>query len=225
MIFAKAKGRRADIYVYESIGEGWSGGITAKAFADVMKTCAGCDALDIYINSPGGSVFDGISIFNQISRFSGEKIVHIDGIAASIASVIAMAGDEIRIADNAMMMIHDPFGFAGGTAEEMRKYADSLDKVRDTILDTYVARTKGDRDDIKKKMADETWMDATEAMAAGFVTHVVGTGEAAKASAELLAKFRKTPSALLAQRRDDKETRGLLARMDMRVRRASPAKT
>ena len=108
--FAKTRKGRGEIYIYEDIGEGWFGGLTAKAFSDTMREIGDVSALDIYINSPGGSVFDGVAIYNQIKRFNGEKIIHIDGIAASIASVIAMAGDEIRIASNGMMMIHDPWG-------------------------------------------------------------------------------------------------------------------
>lgn len=224
--FAKTKGKRAEIYVYESIGEGWSGGITAKAFAAVMADASKADALDVYINSPGGSVFDGVAIYNQLARFAGEKIVHIDGIAASIATVIAMAGTEIRIADNAMFMIHDPFGFAGGTSEQMRKYADSLDKVRDTILDTYVARTGGDRDKIQKMMADETWMSADEAVAEGFATKKTDTGPAALATANILAQFRNTPPGLRAAvPRASLDVRERLAKMDMRIGRACPTKT
>lgn len=198
MFFAKAKGKRADVYLYESIGEGWFGGITAKSFADSLKEIGKVDALDIYINSPGGSVFDGIAIYNQIKRFAGEKIVHVDGVAASIASVIAMAGDEIRIADNGMVMIHDPYGMSVGTADELRKYADSLDKVRDTILDTYVSKTAGDRKQIGQWMADETWMNADEAIERGFAT-LKTEGKKVKAEFPMLARFKNTPQALMQQ--------------------------
>ena len=224
MFFAKSKGKRGEIYVYEAIGEGWFGGITAKSFSDTVKSLGKVDALDIYINSPGGSVFDGIAIFNQIKRFDGEKIVHIDGIAASIASVIAMAGDEIHVADNGMMMIHDPWGFAVGTSAEMRKYADSLDKVRDVILDTYVSKTGGDRKEISEWMASETWMNADECMEHGFCTKKVEEKQTNAAFA-MLAKFKNTPEPL---RRPSVESRSLLARMGVRTaqmnRGASPAK-
>lgn len=224
MFFAKSKGKRGEIYVYEAIGEGWFGGITAKSFADTVKSLGKVDALDIYINSPGGSVFDGIAIFNQIKRFDGEKVVHIDGIAASIASVIAMAGDEIHVADNGMLMIHDPWGFAVGTSEEMRKYADSLDKVRDVILDTYVAKTGGDRKEISEWMAAETWMNADECMERGFCTKKVEEKQT-NAHFSMLAKFKNTPEPL---RRHGVESRSLLARMGVRTaqmnRGPAPAK-
>jgi len=225
MFFAKGKNKRGEIYVYEAIGEGWYGGITAKSFSEAMQALGDIDALDIYINSPGGSVFDGIAIFNQIKRFDGEVIVYIDGIAASIASVIAMAGTEIRIADNGMMMIHDPWSMAFGTADDMRKMADSLDKVRDTILDTYVTRTGGDRKEISDLMAAETWMNASDAVEKGFATSKVeekklNTAEASVST--LLNKFKNTPEPL---KRAANATRSLLARMDMRaemLRRKTP---
>lgn len=223
--FAKTKGKRGEIFIYESIGDGWFGGITAKSFSDTLRDIGKVDGLDIFINSPGGNVFDGIAIFNQIRRFSGEKIVHIDGIAASIASVIAMAGDEIRIADNGMMMIHDPWGLAIGTAEEMRKSADSLDKVRSTLLDTYVAATEGNRDKISDWMHEETWMNADECIERGFANTKTEEKKVENAAFPLLAKFKNTPDVL---KRSSLESRGLLARMDMRTRSlnrgASPAK-
>lgn len=214
--FAKASGKRGEIYLYESIGEGWFGGITAKGFCDMMKELGKVSALDIYINSPGGSVFDGIAIYNQIKRFDGEKVVHVDGIAASIASIIAMAGDEIRIADNGMFMIHDPWGMAVGTADEMRKNADSLDQVRDVLLETYVAKTGGKREQISDWMSSETWMNADESIERGFATKKVD-GKNVKAEFSMLGKFKNTPEPL---RKQGAGARALLARMDMRSKGA-----
>jgi ATP-dependent Clp protease protease subunit len=216
MFFAKANGKRGEIYIYEAIGEGWYGGITAKSFSDSLKDLGKVDALDIYVNSPGGSVFDGIAIYNQIARFGGEKVIHIDGIAASIASVICMAGSEIRIADNGMMMIHDPWSVAFGTAEEMRKMADSLDKVRETILGTYVSRTEGDREKISDLMTAETWLSADEAVAQGFADKKTEakTLKAEQAVNTMLAKFKNTPERLREQAGSAKS---ILARVNMRA--------
>jgi ATP-dependent Clp protease protease subunit len=221
MFFAKANGKRGEIYIYESIGEGWYGGITAKSFSESMKELGNVTALDIYINSPGGSVFDGIAIFNQIRRFNGERIVHIDGIAASIASVIAMAGDEIRIAGNGMMMIHDPWSMAFGTADEMRKMADSLDKVRDTILDTYTAKTGGKRDEISDLMTAETWLSADEAVEKGFATSKTEE-KSLKAEFTMLDKFQNTPEPL---KRQANSAQSMIARVNLRaeiLRRKTP---
>lgn len=222
--FAKSNGKRGEIYIYEEIGAGWYGGITAKSFAETMKDLGKVSALDIYINSPGGSVFDGISIYNQIKRFDGEKATHVDGIAASISSVIAMAGDPGKrfIADNGMLMIHDPWSIAFGTAADMRKMADSLDKVRETILDTYVRATDGDHATISDMMAAETWLSADEAVEKGFAS--AKTEElAVKAEFAMLAKFQNTPAQV---RKAASTTNALLARMDkrtMQLRRVSPA--
>lgn len=214
---AKAKGKRGEIYVYEAIGEGWYGGITATAFAAALAELKDVSALDIYINSPGGSVFDGVAIYNQIRRWSGgERIVHIDGIAASIASVIAMAGDEIRIAANAQIMIHEPWGMAVGTAADLRKTAEALDGTHVSILDTYVARTGGNRKDIDKLMRAETWMLADEAVERGFATSKVEEKQAEMepAAMAVLEKFRNTPSAL---RTGQVAAAAKAARMSVRV--------
>lgn len=221
MFFAKKAGKRGEIYIYEDIGEGWFGGITAKAFSDSIKDLGDVSALDIYINSPGGSVFDGIAIYNQIKRFSGEKIVHVDGIAASIASVIAMAGDEVRIAANGMIMIHDPWGMSVGTAGEMRKYADSLDKVRETLLSTYVAKTGRAEKEISDWMAAETWMNAEESVKFGFATKTTEE-KAIKAEFTMLSKFQNVPEQLKKQ---SVTSNALIARMEMRSKQLLGAST
>lgn len=212
--FAKAAAKnRGEVYLYDEIGQTWDGGITAKSFADMLKSLGNVKALDIYVNSPGGSVFEGLAIYNQIKRYSGEKVVHIDGIAASIASVIAMAGDEIRIAANGTVMIHDPWGVALGTADEMRKTADSLDKVRDTLLSTYIARTGGKSADISGWMAAETWMNADECVQRGFATSKTEEKQFS-ASFTMLAKFKNVPEQL---KRQASKTQLMRARMDMRT--------
>lgn len=213
MFFAKVTDKRGQIYIYEEIGQGWFGGITAKSFSETLKELGNVNALDIYINSPGGSVFDGIAIYNQIKRFTGEKVIHIDGIAASIASVIAMAGDKIKIASNGMFMIHDPWTMAAGTADDMRKMADSLDKVRETILTTYAAKTGRSLKEIGDWMTAETWMDAKESVEYGFATEI-GDEKPMKAEFAMLAKFKNAPEQL---RQQATASRVLLARMDKRA--------
>ncbi|MGV1017424.1 MAG: head maturation protease, ClpP-related [Fluviibacter phosphoraccumulans] len=194
MFFAKAKGKRGEIYVYDPIGQSWDGnGITANSFRDTLKELGNVDALDIYINSPGGSVFEGLAIFNQIVRHgASEKIVHVDGIAASIASIIAMSGTEIRMAENAMMMIHNPWGMAIGGAADMRKQADALDKIRDTLLTTYVSRTKGKSKEIGDWMDEETWMTAKESYDRGFADKITDS-KTVKAEFAMLKNFAKVP--------------------------------
>lgn len=194
--FKAASADAADLYLYESIGAGWDEGITAKQFSTDLKALGQIKTLNIYINSPGGSVFDGVGIFNVLKRHRAEKIVTIDGIAASIASVIAMAGDEIRIATNGMFMVHDPWAMAIGSAADMRKMADSLDKVRDAILTTYEDRTTTDRETLQQWMADETWMSAQEAVDAGFADSIVEEVAIAALAKHDLSTFRHVPEPL-----------------------------
>lgn len=165
------KGKTAEIYIYEEIGAGWFGGISAKSFLDEMKSVKDAEQLNIYINSAGGDVFDGLTIYNQIKRHPGKKHVEIDGIAASIASVIAMAADpgELHMAENAMMMIHNPWGMVMGYADEMRSYAETLDKVRESILSTYATREGVDQGAVSDLMDAETWLNAAEAAELGLV--------------------------------------------------------
>lgn len=192
-----ARNNAAEIFIYDVIGDPWDG-TTAKQFAKDLKALGAVSELRVFINSPGGSVFDGHAIYNQLARHKARKLVNIDGIAASIASVVAMAGDEISIAANGMMMIHDPWTLGFGNAEDFRKLADTLDKIGGTILDTYVARTGTDADRIAAMMREETWLDARDAVDLGFADSI---GEevpiAAKARGFDFSDYRHAPSGLV----------------------------
>lgn len=115
----------AEVAIYDAIG---AFGLSAKAFTDELKRFAAAKTLQVRINSPGGDVFEGLAIHNALARHPARKVVTIDGIAASIASVVAMAGDEIVMPENAMLMLHNPSGAVIGGAREMRQMADALDK-------------------------------------------------------------------------------------------------
>lgn len=170
---AKKGDSAADIFLYDIIGDSWDG-TTAKQFAKDLKALGDIQTLNIYINSDGGSVVDGTAIYNQLRRHRARKVVTVDGLAASIASVIAMVGDEIRMPKNSRMMIHDAWAAAiiMGTAADFRdtgnKIADILETSTRTILNTYVDRTGTSAEKIRKMMADETWLTAEEAVALGF---------------------------------------------------------
>jgi ATP-dependent Clp protease protease subunit len=163
----------AEILVYDEIGF-W--GIQA---ADFKRALAQVDAktLHVRINSPGGSVFDGIAIYNALREHSAHVITHVDSLAASIASVIALAGDEVKIANNAYLMIHDPWTITIGNADDLRKDAGLLDKFSQTILDVYTAKSSEKPEALKKLMHDETWLTADEALELGLVDEVVDTSE------------------------------------------------
>jgi ATP-dependent protease ClpP protease subunit len=172
-VLAKAN-RAAEVLVYDPIGEDWYGnGVTAKKFRDELKALGDVDEITVRINSPGGEVFDGFAIYNELRAHKARKVVHVDGLAASIASVIAMAGDEIVMGLGSMMMIHDPWTIAMGNATGFREQADILDKVKVGLVDAYAAFNKAkERSEIESLMSSDTWMTAEETIAAGFATRM-----------------------------------------------------
>lgn len=190
----KAADKSADVYIYDEIGSGFFGGVSAKQFVEDLKGIGKVDTINVFINSPGGDVFDGVTIYNALKRNSAEIAVHIDGLAASIASIIAMAGDSITIADNGMMMIHQPWTFAMGNAAEMRKQADVLDQVAGTLISTYVSRTGADEAKVKALMDAETWFNADDAVKEGFADK---KSDPVKMAAHFdLSRFKNAPKKL-----------------------------
>lgn len=193
---AVASGARGSLYIYDEIGM-W--GITAASVVSALAQLSkdGVKALDIYINSPGGDVFDGMAIYTALRRFPGEKVVHVDGVAASMASVVAMAGDKIITSSGALWMIHEAWGMVAGSADELRARAALLETLSASMLDTYQRRTKQSSSDLSKWMAAETWMTAAEAMARGFTDTVDAPPAASAVLASkdfpVLAKFRAVP--------------------------------
>jgi ATP-dependent Clp endopeptidase proteolytic subunit ClpP len=157
-----------EVSIYDEIG---FGGVTAKQFSADLKKLKG-QHIDLRINSVGGSVIEGAAIFNALKRHKGGLTVHIDGLAASMASVIAMAGEETRIAENALLMIHNPWSMTMGDAADLRKEADVLDKLKATLVNAYVRKTGQPRAAIEQMMDDEKWMDAQEALELGFVDEI-----------------------------------------------------
>lgn len=192
---------RAEIRIDGEIGGGWftEDPVTAKQFAKDLKALGKPKALDIYINSPGGSIFDGSAIYNQLKRHTATKTVYVEGLAASIASMIAMAGDEVVIPENAFLMIHRANGFVQGDAGDMRQMADVLEKLESGIVTAYVAKTGRDAAEINEWMADETWLTGPEAVALGFADR---TTDAIPATACLtptaLTHFKAPPAPIAA---------------------------
>lgn len=166
----------AEIWIYADIGESWWGEtVTAK---DLVKELAELDVdeLTVRINSYGGSVTDGLAIYNALKRHRATVTVAIDGIAASIASLIAMAGDTVQMADNAQLMIHAPWGGAYGNAAQMREYADLLDRWAQAMAGSYAAKTGKDRDEVLTSWLQgdqDHWFSAEEALAEGLVDEIV----------------------------------------------------
>lgn len=190
----KAKGGgTAEVLVYDEIGA-W--GVSAKQFARDLKDLGKISQIDLRINSPGGSVFDGNAIFNQLKQHPANVTVYIDGLAASMASVIAMAGDRIVMPENALMMIHNPWTVAIGDAEELRKNADLLDKIKDTLIGAY-GRSMMTDEEIVEMMDAETWLTGEEAVEMGFADELEQeVALAACAKFDFLNKFQKTPEVI-----------------------------
>lgn len=160
----------AEILLYDIIG-GYDDDCvrqSAKIFIDKLKALGSVREISLRINSAGGDVFEAQAIYSYLKTHKAHKTVRIDGLAASAASLVAMAGDEIIMPDNALMMIHNPATVAWGEAAEMRKAAELLDKVRDTLAAVYVAKTGLEYEKIISMMDEETWMTADKALELGF---------------------------------------------------------
>lgn len=175
-IRAKAEERTAEVLIYGDIGESWWGeSVTAKQFVQELDALD-VDTLTLRINSPGGSVTEGIAIHNAIRRHkAANKIVVIDGVAASIASLIAMAGDTVQMSDNAAFMVHAPWGFAMGNSAELREYADLLDFWAEAMSASYARKTGKSKADMLALLTDgkDHWYTAAEAQESGFVDEVI----------------------------------------------------
>jgi ATP-dependent protease ClpP protease subunit len=187
----------AEILIYDEIGSSlFSEGVSAKSFVEELRSVGPVREIVLGINSPGGDVFDAHAIYNALRNHSAKVSVRIDGIAASAASVVAMAGDHISMPQNAMMMIHDPVTIAAGTEEDFLSMASALAKAKTGIRAAY-GRTGLADDKLKSMMAAETWMLADEAVDLGFADEVVGAVQLA-ASATALARYKNVPAALFA---------------------------
>jgi ATP-dependent protease ClpP protease subunit len=175
------KADSAQVHIYAEIGA-W--GITADAMCKELSALD-AKAIDVRINSPGGDVFDGIAIHNALASHPATINVHVDGVAASIASVIAMAGDKVTMARGSQMMIHEGHTVAVGAAADMRKQADLLDTVSDTIARFYAERAGGTVGDWRNRMRCETWYSAEEAVQAGLADEVAVPSRTIKATWDL----------------------------------------
>jgi len=151
--------------------------------------------LMVRINSPGGDVFDGTAIFNALANHPAKVTTRVEGLAASMASVLAMAGKEVQAYSNAWMMIHEPWVVAMGNHYDLREIADLLERVGGNLLDIYIGKTKSGKKEMKQMMADETWMTAKEAEEKGFVDTVLTSGKSAKAQFDL-SMFAKVPEGI-----------------------------
>lgn len=178
---ASEEADNAELLIFGPIGD-WEdmGDVSAKGFAAALKALPmSVKRLDIHINSPGGSLFEGSAIYSRLADHKSTKNVYIDGIAASAATIVAMVGHRIFIRANATMMIHMPSGVVMGNADDMRKIASALDTVTESMINVYEKRTGNTRDDIRAMLTAETWMSPEQAVELGFADEVRGVVKAA----------------------------------------------
>lgn len=185
-----------EILIYDQIGKDWwdDSGVGAKAFADELKKIAADREIVVGINSPGGSVWDGLAIYHQLQARKAKVTTRVDGVAISAASFIAMAGRELRMPKNTLMMIHEPAALAAGDAEEMRKAAEALDRHGEVIAGIYADKTGKPAKDMRALMREETWFTGQEAKDAKLCDTV--TDEVTLAANFDFSKFRRVPKNL-----------------------------
>jgi ATP-dependent Clp protease protease subunit len=181
-----------ELLVYEDIGENWwdGGGVTAKTVRQQIDQAGTFTRIAVRINSPGGDAFEGIAIHNVLRAQKMPVDVFVDGIAASAASIIAMAGDNITMGSNAMMMIHNAWSFCSGDAGDMRKMADTLDKVSASVAQTYIDRAKLSAADVKEMMDAESWLGAQECLDKGLCTAIAQNDENDDAAMAMAGSFK-----------------------------------
>lgn len=200
----------AELLIYGDIGDiRWFGedyyDVSAKSIAEELKALGELSEISVRINSPGGSVFSAQAIYSLLKSHSARVTVHVDGMAASAASLVAMAGDEIVMPDNAMMMIHSPMSYASGNPSELRKQAEILEKVQDSMMAAY-SRSGQSVEDIKAMLEAETWMTAPEAVALGFADRTDEPLDIAASIAPLdldPSRFKHPPVAFMAKAKED----------------------
>ena len=158
-------GETADIYIFDEIG---TYGVTAQDFISEIKGLKDMP-INLRINSLGGDVFDGMAMYNVIKRREAKTTVYIEGIAASIATIIALGADEVIMAENSLFMIHNAWGGTSGEAKDMRKTAETLDKITSELTDIYVKKTGLSYDTLAQMMDEESWLNAEEAFRLGFI--------------------------------------------------------
>lgn len=171
----KAKGKKnAELVLYGTIGDTfWEEGITGKSVVNALNELGNIENLDVRINSMGGDVFEGVTIYNRLKQMDAKVTVYVDGLAASIATIIAMAGDEVILSEGTLFMVHSPMTMAFGNQREFQDKIEILDTIEEEMLGIYARKTGLSRSEIRSLLHAETWMNAEEALEKGFATSVM----------------------------------------------------
>lgn len=209
-IFAAAKNsnNELELLVYDSIGESWwGGGVTAEAVKQKLNEAGDVSKITLRINSPGGDVFEASAIYSVLTQHKAKVECYVDGLAASAAFTIAMAGDDIHISESAMMMCHNALGMCIGNGNNMREMAELLDKVSGTMRDIYSAKSGMKADEAQALMDAETWMTAAEAVEYGFADDVIKRDAEDDEDAQALAASWDLSKIKSSNPRAEKETK------------------
>lgn len=217
----------ADLFFYgDIVSETWQSECYEEDMApgdvkEFLDQLDGTENINIHINSGGGSVFGGIAIYNMLRRNNAHKTVYVDGLAASIASVIMMAGDEIVMPKNATVMIHKPsasYFFTTKNADDLRKDADSLDTCQEAIMQTYMTKAKVDKEEIEQKVNNETWLTGEEAAELFDVKVEEANDAVACAGSSMFFCYKNVPTSLTEQEENTqkKDEQKPLSRQDIK---------
>lgn len=198
----------ADIYIFGEITSfKWDeSDTTASSFQKDLKGLGDVKKINLHVNSPGGSVFEGIAIGNMLKQHKAYVTAYVDALAASIASVIVVSCDKVIMPENSMMMIHNPWSFAIGNANELRKQADDLDRIAESSVVTYLAKAgeKLTEEKIKQIMDEETWLSAKEAFDYGLCDIVESSNQiAASISEKLFSNYQRVPEKFLMTKQEN----------------------
>ena len=187
-----------EIYLYGTIGQDYwdEDATTAKDFCQQLSAFAPDDEVHIHVNSPGGSFHDGAAIYSAIQQHAGRTVAHIDGLAASAASFCIMSADEVLMSPAANVMIHRASGSVRGNAEDLRAVADTLDMLDQQLVDLYTAKSGKAEDEVRAMLEAETWMNAAQALEAGFIDAIEQDAPkmAAMVDPKVFARYKHAPS-------------------------------
>lgn len=221
-IRASSIGDENTISIFDEIGFNyWTGeGVTAKRIGAVLRSLNG-EAVTVNVNSPGGDMFEGIAIYNQLREYSGAVTVKILGLAASAASIIAMAGDDIQISQSAFLMIHNCWGAIVGNRHDFVAAAEKMTPFDSAMQDVYAARSGMEKTDIGKMMDAETWINGTEAVEKGFADSLLSTDSTLHGEESPVVALRKIDALLVKNNVSPTERKRLLKALQGNMPKAS----
>jgi ATP-dependent protease ClpP protease subunit len=180
---------KAEIIIYDAIGDSFFGGVSAKDInAELKGIPSTVKNIDIRLNSPGGDVFDGMTIYERLKQHKAHKTIYVDGLAASIASIIAMAGDEVIMGEGSMFMIHKPLCFTYGNSDAHDHNCMLLDKIEEQMISIYAKKMDMSRAEIAKLLRDETWFNAQETIDVGLASKIIEASASLHMAAALMDK-------------------------------------